>query len=160
MVLVNIIAVMALLFSLLGGLKEGAVKHAFSLAALLIAIPVAGASYHITASVLSFLPGENWKNFVGFFITMGVIIIILHIFFFLPGRIIQKVWRKGVFFRLIGGALNLLETAIGIAVFNLVIGRYPVFNWLAEAVTGSTVVIWLSTNLSFVNAMMPLPEIY
>ena len=87
---VNILAVLVLFFSFTGGLKEGAVKNFFSLIALIIAIPLTRVSYHLLATILSFLPGENWENFVGFFVTLALISIILYFVFLLPRKFIQK----------------------------------------------------------------------
>ncbi|MFC2020585.1 CvpA family protein [Chloroflexota bacterium] len=155
MVWVNIIAVIILFFSFLGGLKEGAVKKFFSLVAVLIAIPLTGLSYRLLASLFSFLPGDNWENFIGFYITMSLIILILYFSFLIPRRLIQVFWKKGVIFRLVGGAFTILNTAIDIVVFALVIGAYPIFGWLQKAVTGSVILDWLISNLSFVEKMLP-----
>ncbi len=154
MVWVNIIAVIILFFSFMGGLKEGAVKNFFALITLLIAIPLTGISYHLLASLFSFLPGENWENFIGFYITMSLIILILYLLFLMPRRFIQIVWKKGVMFRLVGGILHLLNTSIGIVVFALVIGAYPIFGRLQQAVSGSVILDWLITNLSFIKVML------
>ena len=155
MIWVNIIAVLVLFFSFIGGLKDGAVKTFFSLIALFIAIPLTGVSYRLLASILSFLPGENWENFFGFFITLAVISVILHFIFFLPRKLIQKVWNKGGFFRLVGGAFNVFNSAIGLTVFTLVILAYPFWSWLGLAVGGSSVLNWLTVHLSFVKALVP-----
>ena len=155
MIWVNILAVLALFFSFIGGLKEGAVKNFFSLIALIIAIPIAGLSHRLLATILSFLPGEDWKNFVGFFIALVLISIVLHFIFLLPRKFIQKAWNKGVIFRLIGGALNIFGAAIGMVVFTLLVQAYPIFGWLEQAVTGSSVLTWLVVHLSFVQAMLP-----
>jgi len=155
MIWVSILAVLILVLSFIGGLKEGAVKSFFSLIALIIAIPIAGASYRLLANILSFLPGENWENFIGFFIALALISVILHFIFFLPRKLIQKVWNKGGFFRLIGGALNIFNSAIGLAVFTLVILAYPFWGWLERAVADSSVLNWLTVHLSFVQALLP-----
>jgi len=158
MIWVNILAVLILFFSLIGGLKEGAVKSFFSLIALIIAIPLTGVSYHLLANVLSFLPGENWENFVGFFVTLALISIILHFVLLLPRKLTQKAWNKGVLFRLIGGALNVINAAIGMVLFTLLVQAYAIIGWLERAVAGSSVLTWLVVHLSFVQAM--LPEIF
>jgi len=155
MIWVNILAVLVLFFSFIGGLREGAVKHFFSLIALLIAIPLAGVSYRLLAAVLSFLPGKDWENFVGFFVTLALISIILYFVFLFPRALIQKTWNKGVPFRLIGGALNIFNSAIGLVVFTLVVRAYPIFGWLERVVTASSVLTWLVVNLRFVQAMLP-----
>jgi uncharacterized membrane protein required for colicin V production len=87
--LVSIIAVLILILSFFGGIREGVVKHFFNLVALIIAIPLAGISYRLIARVLSFLPGENWENFIGFFIALALISVILH-FVFCPGELAKK----------------------------------------------------------------------
>jgi len=94
----GIVAIFILFFVFIFGLKEGVVKNAYILIAHLIAIPLTGISYHLLASLLSFLPGDNWENFVGFFITKYIIILILYLLFpFLSRRFIQKAWKKGIF---------------------------------------------------------------
>lgn len=155
MIWVNLLAIIILVLSFFGGLREGAVKRFFSLVVLLIAIPLAGYSYRLIAAVLSFLPGENWENFIAFFITFALINVIFHLIFLLPRKIVQGLWRKGLLSRLLGGALNILDAGIGLVVFTLVVGAYPIFDWLARWVAGSGVLSWLVDNLSFVPAMLP-----
>lgn len=151
---IDILVALILFFSLIGGLKEGAVKRGFSLLTLLIAIPVAATFFRLPATILSFLPGENWSNFIGFFITLAFLTAILHIAFFLPRRIVQKTWSKGLLFRLTGGALNVLNTAIGMVIFALLVKAYPIIGWLERAVTESSALTWLVTYLSFVEAWL------
>ena len=155
MIWVNVLAVLVLCLSFFGGLKEGAVKNFFSLIALIIAIPLAGISYHLLANILSFLPGENWENFVGFFIALVLITVIFHLVFLLPRKFIQKAWGRGVLFRLVGGALNVFNSAIGMVVFTLAVRAYPIFDWLERWVTGSGVLNWLIAHLGFVQALLP-----
>ena len=158
MIWVNILASIVLFFSFIGGLKEGAVKSFFSLIALIIAIPLTGVSYHLLANVLSFLPGEDWQNFIGFFVTLALISIVLSFVLLLPRKVTQKVWNRGVLFRIIGSILNILNTGIGLVVFTLLIRAYPIIGWLEQAVTDSSVLNWLVVHLSFVQAL--LPEIF
>ena len=152
---VSILAVLILLFSFVGGLREGAVKSFFSLVALFIAIPLTGISYHLLAGVLSFLPGDNWENFVGFFIMLALISIALHFVLLLPRKIAQKAWSKGVLFRLVGGLLNIFNAAVGMVVFALLIQAYPIISWLEQAVIGSGVIVWLVVHLGFISTMLP-----
>ncbi len=155
MILVNILVIVVLFFSFIGGLKEGAVKTFFSLISLLIAIPLTGVSYHLLAKTLSFLPGGDWENFIGFFIPLALFSLILYFVFLLPRKLLQKTWNKGAFFRLIGGVLRVFNTAIGLVVFTLLIAAYPIFEWLEGAATGSSVLVWLLDQLGFVLAMLP-----
>ncbi|MFC1955962.1 CvpA family protein [Chloroflexota bacterium] len=155
MVWVNIIALIILCFSLLGGMKEGAVKNFFSLAIQIFAIYIAGHIYHLLATVLSFLPGTSWENFLGFFITMGLIMAIVHLIVLIPRKIIQKIWKRGLIFRLLGGALKVFSTSIGLAVFTLAIGAFPIIDWLARVIVNAGVLQWLVAHLGFVQAMLP-----
>jgi len=156
MIWVNIFAVLILILSFFGGLREGAVRQFFNLVVLVIAIPLTGISYWLVARVLTFLPGENWENFIGFFIALALISIILHLIVFLPRRIVQKVWRRGLFFRLFGGVLNATSASIGMVVFTLVLLTYPIFDWLERAVAGSGVLVSLVNVFSFVQTMLPV----
>ncbi len=60
--MVSIIALVVLFFSLLGGMKEGAVKNLFSLVIHIFAIYIAGFLYHLVATVLSFLPETTGRT--------------------------------------------------------------------------------------------------
>ena len=155
MILIDIIVGIILILSLLGGLREGAVKHFFNLLVLIIAIPLAGFGYHLIAMVFSFLPGGNWENFVGFFIALALISVILQFVVFLPRKIIQKLWKRGLFFRLFGGALNIVNAGIGLTVLTLAVGAYPIFDWMERAVANSGILMWLVESLGFVQAMLP-----
>lgn len=156
--LISIIAGLILGFSLLGGFIQGAVKSFFSLLALFVAIPVAGFLYPPVAHLLGFLPGQNWENLIGFFLVLGIASAILHFIFFLPRKIMEKVWPKGFLVRLLGGFLNLLGAAIGLVVLTLLISAYPAWNWLDQAMNQSGVILWLVDRFALIQSM--LPEIF
>ena len=155
MMWVNILVVLVIFLSFFGGLKEGAVKRSFSLLAFIIAIPLAGLSYRLMVTLLSFLPGENWENFFGFFITLGVISAILQLLFLLPRKLIHKAWHRGVLFRLAGGTLNIFNVAIGLVLFTFLIQAYPIIEWLAHVVHDSKALTWLVARMSFIVSMLP-----
>ena len=153
--LVSVLVVLVLFLSALGGFKEGAVKSFFSLLALIIAITLTGIFYGPLSSVISFLPGENMEQFIGFLITLALINVILNFVFFLPRKSIQIVWREGLSFRIIGGILKLLSSAVGMVVFALLVRAYPIMRWLEQTIAGSGVLTWLTVHLTFVQAMLP-----
>ena len=111
-----------------------------------------------SGTILSFLPGTNWENFFGFFITMGIVSVILYFIFLLPRKIIQKIWKKGCLFRLLGSILNIFGASIGMTVFALVLRAYPIFDWLERVVSNSGILMWLVERFGFVQSM--LPEIF
>jgi uncharacterized membrane protein required for colicin V production len=153
--IISIIVIMVLIASFFGGLKEGAVKNFFGLVGLLIAIALGGLYYELIAGFLAFLPGENWENFFGFYIALTILVVILHLVFLVPRRIIQKIWGKGILYRLIGGILGVLYGAAAMVLFTLVLFAYPIFDFLERWLAGSSVLAWLVDNLSFVQAMLP-----
>ena len=153
--LISIIVVIILIASFFGGMKEGAVKNFFGLIGLFIAIPLTGLYYGLVAGFLSFLPGDSWESFFGFYIVLTILVVILNLVFLIPRRIVQKIWGKGIFNRLIGGILGLLYAGVGLVLFTLVLFAYPIFDFLADWLAGSGVLAWLVANLSFVQAMLP-----
>ncbi|MGD9115723.1 MAG: CvpA family protein [Dehalococcoidia bacterium] len=155
MVIISIIAVIILLLSLGNGFREGALKQAVSLISLLAAIPLTGLCYNWLASLFSFLPGTNWENFVGFFVTMGIIMVLIQLLLLLPRRHFDKRWKGGLLFRSIGAVISFFGAAIGMVVFALVLNAYPIFDWLQSAVSGSCVISWLGSWLGFVGHMLP-----
>lgn len=151
----DIIAICLLCLVFVSGLKQGLSNTVSALVAHLIAIPLAGISYHLLASAFSFLSGDNWDNFAGFFATKYLIILILYfVFTFLSRRFIKKIRKKGIFIRLTGGVLNALNSAMGMVTVFLVVQAYPISGWFGRAVLGSSVLDWLAANLSFVKAML------
>jgi uncharacterized membrane protein required for colicin V production len=155
MLLISIIIGLVLFFSFVGGTLQGAAKSFFSLLSLIIAIPIAGRFFQGLASILSFLPGENWENFLSFFILLGLSIVILHFVFYIPRKVMEKIWNGGFIFRLTGGILNLLGAAIGFVLLTLVITIYPVWGWLANTLNDSGIIIWLISNFGFIQNMLP-----
>jgi len=153
--LVSLFVIFILIVSLFAGIKEGAVRHFFNLVAVLIATYVAGFTYHLLAGLLSFLPGENWEGFIGFFIAFAIIIALLHLAFFLPRRLINRIWKRGLIYRLLGGALNAVNASIGLTVFALVLNAFPIFDWLARWVAGSSIMSSLVSAFGFAQALLP-----
>lgn len=158
MIVIDIIIVIILVFAFIGGLIEGAVKSFFRLLGFIIALPLTGVLYPLLANVLSFLPGKNWENFISFIIILTILSIILYLVFYIPRKFIEKISIEIGILRLIGGCLNILNSAIGMVVFTLLVQAYPVMGWLEDVVTQSNVLTWLLMHLQFVRVL--LPEIF
>jgi uncharacterized membrane protein required for colicin V production len=154
-ILINILSIVVLVFSFIGGVKDGAVKTFFNLIAAIISIWLAGIYYHIIAGLLIFLPGDTWENLFGFFITFAIITVILHLIFLLPRKLIQKIWGKGIFYRIIGGIFGLVNAAIGLALFAIMLTTFPIFNWLAASIDASVVLVRIVDFMGFVQALLP-----
>lgn len=152
---IDIIVALILLFSLVGGLKSGAVYGFFSLLILIIVIPVTGAFYGYVASLLSFLPGEDWENFLGFLVTMVAASIILSLVLLIPRHFIGMAWKSGGFSSLLGGIFNLANSAIGLIVLVLLFQTYPVIPWLNNIFAESIILTWLVAHLDLVRLLLP-----
>lgn len=155
MVWIDIIVALILLFSLIGGLKAGAVYGFFSLLILIIVILVTGAFYGYMASLLSFWPGEDWENFLGFLLTMVIASIIISLVLFIPRHFIGMAWKGGGFSSLLGGMFNLANSAIGLIVLVLLFQTYPVIPWLGDILAESIILTWLAGHLEFVRLLLP-----
>ena len=152
---VDIVVIILLVLGFLAGLREGAVRQFFSLLSIIICIPLAGLTYDWLASLLSFLPGTNWENFLGFYIVLTIIFGILFLIFFVPRKIIGGIWKQGILFRLGGGRLGVLAGIIGMVLFTLVVQAFPIFDWLERWVTDSAVLSALVDGFGFVRSMLP-----
>ena len=131
------------------------VRSFFSVISYIIAILITGRYYTSMANLLGFLHSENWQNFIGFFIVLVIVSIILAFIFYLPRKISVKIWPEGIISRLIGGLLNVLTAAIGLVILTLLISAYPVWDWLQQAMANSGAVHWLVSNLGFIQDLLP-----
>ncbi|MFC1910134.1 CvpA family protein [Chloroflexota bacterium] len=154
-IVLNIVGVIVLIGSFVGGIKDGATKAGVNLIVTFIAIYVAGSFYHLLALALSFLPGENWENFIAFFICIGIASAILQLILWIPRKIIGKLWSKGTFFRLIGGILGIVNAAIGLALLAIVLLTYPILDFLVKSINDSVVFSTLATAFGFITGLLP-----
>ncbi len=154
--IVNVIVGLILVFAFIGGIVQGAVKSLFSLVAFLCALWLTGLVYRIPAGWFSFLRGEDWENFIGFALTLAVISIVLHLVLLLPRFICNKLWFiKGPVYRVTGGLLNLFNSALGLTAFTLLVAAYPIIDWLADMMLGSSMLAWLVRLLGFIDVLVP-----
>jgi uncharacterized membrane protein required for colicin V production len=155
MVWADIIITILLIFSFIAGLKEGAVKAFFSLVGLIIAIAVAGHFSYLLINVLGFIPDYNWQHFIGFFGTLIIVLIILAIILFIPTRLIEGIWGKGVIFTILGGVFSILSFAISLILFTTIVNNYPIFYWLEQALSNSSIIDWLMGFSGVVYLLLP-----
>jgi uncharacterized membrane protein required for colicin V production len=152
---VDILVIIVLVASFIGGLKQGAVRNLSSLIATLISIPVAGLTYRWLSGLLSFLPGANWENFLGFYITFGVIYAIIYLVLHPLRKLVGAAWSQGFLFRLFGGVFLMVSCMIGFVVLTLVVGAFPIFDWLERWLSSSEVLASLVRSFGFIRLMLP-----
>ena len=73
---VDIIILVALIFPIFTGLKQGLIKAALSLAGLIVGVILAGNFYQQLAGVLGFISNENIANVVAYILILVVVMII------------------------------------------------------------------------------------
>jgi uncharacterized membrane protein required for colicin V production len=156
MIWIDFVIIVILVFSFMAGVKAGLVNSIFSLIIFLIALVVAGYYYIFVSSMLSFLPGENWSKFFGFVIAIVIISIILSIVCVIPRALLKSIWNGGGFFGLVGGVFNLVNTSIGFVVFIILLQQYPIVPFLSTLFAKSYILMWLTSNLSFIYFLLPV----
>ncbi len=147
--IVDIIAVLILIFSFIGGLKRGALKEFFGLLALIVAIPLASLFYGYVISWIFFVGDSVWRPFLAFLITMGIIMVLLLLIFWIPRHFLDNAWDAGFFWSLLGGIFAILNSALGLVLLVSLIDIYPVLPWLDDIFSSSQVLNWLVNTIGF-----------
>jgi hypothetical protein len=152
---VDVIVILIFIFSFVGGIKAKAMSMLISLLISIIGILITGALYGFVVSWLSFLPGENWENFLGFLLTLAIVSSILALLFLLPRHIIKAIWSGGCISGIIGGILGLANAAIGLFIIALLIQTFPILEWLRIAASESTILTFILEYLGFIRFLLP-----
>jgi hypothetical protein len=155
MLILNIMLGLILAISFVDGFGGGTIKNFFSFIVFVIAIPLTGISYLLIANALSFISGENWSHFIGFFITLALYSIIFHFVFFLPRKYAQFTFHEDIFMGIAGGLINVLKSTMGIVLLLLVFHAYPVVRGLEPVLMESSVLTWLLQHFHFVQLLLP-----
>jgi len=151
----DFIVALILIFSFIGGLKEGAVREFFSLVALIIALPVAGYFYGYLATWLTFMQDSNWRNIIAFLLMTGIITVILILIFMFPRHLLEKIWSGGCIWSVAGGVIGLVNSAVGLVVLVTLVEANPTAGWARDITLASNILNWLMSNLSPVAQLLP-----
>lgn len=128
------VIVIALAFSMLGGLRQGFFRVAFSLAGLILGLVLAAWNYTLVAALL--LPVariEAVANAIGF---LSVALLVMAISAFAGSLLSSAFHRMGLgwFDRLAGAAFGLVQGALLVMLTILVaLAFFPRAHWLTEA---------------------------
>jgi len=160
-IIIDIIVTLVLVFSFIGGLKEGAVKELLGLLAFIIALSLTGAFTPYVWGWLSFVTDHLWRDFFTFLATMGIITIILHLILILPRNLLDKVWNGGFIWHALGGIFAVVNTALGLALMVILFDIYPVLDWLSDLLAASNLLNWLvSTFGSIILSLLHMTGAY
>ncbi len=143
-IFIDIIVALILVFSLIGGLRQGALKEFFGLLAFVIALPLASLFIGVTAGWLNFIGDARWRLFLAFLLAAGIITILLQLLFWLPRHLLEKAWSGGFLWSLLGGVFGLANSALGFVFIIKLLGFYPVLPWLSDILAASRILNWLA----------------
>ena len=147
----DIVLLVIMVISAVGGFITGLIKAIFSLVGLILGVVLAGRFYINLAGVLSFLPGSNTPRIVAFIIILLVVMLI----FALLGNILTKVIsaiKLGWLNRLGGGVFGIFEGAILAAALLTI--------WIkvadpGDVVSNSKIAVVLLDKLPFIFGLLP-----
>ena len=160
-IIVDLIVALILVFSFLGGLKEGAVKEFFGLLAFIIALAFTGAFIVYVVGWMSFAQDSLWRAFLTFLVTMGIILIVLHLALLGPRYLLDRVWNGGFIWSALGGVFGVVNTALGLVLMVILLEIYPVFTWLSNWLAVSNILNWLVSSFgSTILTLMRMTGIY
>jgi len=149
-IIVDIIVVLALVFSFLGGLKQGAAREFFGLLAFVVALSVTGAFSAYVLLWMSFAQDHLWRALLTFLVTMVIVFVIIHLALLLPRHLLDKIWNGGCIWNALGGILGVINCALGLVLMVLLLEIYPVLIWLSDILAASNVLNWLVSSLGSV----------
>jgi uncharacterized membrane protein required for colicin V production len=142
------------LLTLFTGYREGLVKSTSSLISSLLGFFFAGKTYSVMAGVLSFLPGTEWQNFIGFFVVALFFDVVIGLIL-IPARAwYDRKTEKGFSKNLAGSLIGVINLALGLTVFALAVKVYPLTGLLEEVVNESSVFKELTGNFGFLRLLM------
>jgi uncharacterized membrane protein required for colicin V production len=153
-IIIDVIVALILIFAFLGGLKDGAVKELFGLLAFIIALPLSGLLTGFISGWLSFVSDSTWRAFLAFLLTMGILIILLHIVFWFPKNMLEKVWNGGLIWNMLGGIFGLANAVLGLLLMVRLLEIYPVLTWLNDILDTSSILKWLASTFGGIIALL------
>lgn len=154
-IIVDIIVALILIFSFLGGLKEGAIKEFLNLVAMLLALALVGFFMGFITTWFNFVPDVNWSSLLGFATTLLIILIVLGLLFWPLRSLVEKGWNGGALWSILGGIFGLINSAVGLVVLVRLFAVYPVFPWLNSVFLSSQILNWLVSNIGPLLFMLP-----
>jgi membrane protein required for colicin V production len=160
-IIIDIIVALILVFSFLGGLKQGAAKEFFGLLAFIIALSLTGAFAVYVLGWMSFAQDHLWRALLTFLVTMGIILIIIHLALLLPRHLLDNIWNGGCIWSALGGVFGVVNSALGLVLMVILLNIYPVLTWLSDLLAASNVLNWLvSTFGSIILSLMYMTGAY
>jgi uncharacterized membrane protein required for colicin V production len=159
-VIVDIIAACILIFSFIGGLRDGAVREFLNLVALFLGLALAGVFVGYVDSWFVFVWDANWRSMFSFIVTFLLIMIVLGLLLWPLRALVEQGWNGGALWSILGGLFGVAGAAVGLVVLVTLFAVYPVFPWLNSIFDSSQVLNWLVSTLVPVMMLLPGPLRY
>jgi uncharacterized membrane protein required for colicin V production len=154
-IIIDIIIALVLIFSFIGGLRGGAVKEFLGLVGFIIALPLTGMFAGFVSGWFYFINDANWRSFIVFLVAMGIIVLILHIVFWIPRNLMEKIWNGGFFWSLLGGIFSTMNSALGLVLLVILMDSYPILGSFESLLNASHLLNWLvGTFGAFIMSLM------
>ncbi len=147
----DIVILIVLAVSVIGGIKNGLIKSLFGLLGLIVGVVLAGRFYIALADYLTFISDANIARIAAFiiiFIAVGLIAALLGVIFTRIVSVITLGWIN----RLLGGVFGLFMGAVSVAALLVVLVK---FTGIGDFVSNSALATFLINKLPLVLAMLP-----
>jgi membrane protein required for colicin V production len=147
----DIVIIVLLIVSAIGGFASGLIKSAFALIGLIVGIVLAGRFYTGLAGVLGFIPNENGAKIAAFIIIFLIVIIVAGI----VGNVLTKIVSAmllGWLNRLAGAVFGVLMGALFIGAILAIWVKYAGGN---SVISGSAFASILVDRFPVVLALLP-----
>ena len=146
----DIIILVTLVATFVGGLAIGIVRSITNLVGLLLGIFIAGRCYEVVGSWLKFIPNIEAASIVGFIL---IVVVVMVIFGFICGKLHKLLsnFLLGCFDHLLGGVVGLLIGALAWGALLALWAKYV----SADAVSGSWIAEFLLSKFPLVLVLLP-----
>ena len=152
--IIDILVGLIFLLTLITSYKEGLVKNTAAVISSLLGFFLAARSYSVLAGVLSFLPGNDWENFIGFFVIALLFNIVIGLIL-IPARAwYEKNLEDSFVTNLAGSFLGVINLAVGLTIFALSVKAYPVNTMLENIVYESGAFLELTDSFGFLRLLL------
>jgi uncharacterized membrane protein required for colicin V production len=158
--IIDIIVTLILIFSFIGGLRQGAVRESLNLLALIIGLALTGMLAGTATSWFVFVWDATWRNLFSYVVTFLLIMIVLGLLTWPLRALLEKGWSGGALWSLMGGLIALVGSAIGLVVIVMLFRAYPVFPWLNSIFASSQILNWLVSTIGAALSVLPGPLHY
>jgi membrane protein required for colicin V production len=147
----DIIIVIILLGSVIGGIMNGLIKTIFGLAGLIVGVVLAGHFYSGLANHLGFISDSNTAKVIAFIIIFAVVCGVAAVLGVIFSKMVSAI-TLGCLNRVLGGVLGLLIGAITIGALLAILTKYTGF---ANTVASSALGNFLVDKLPIVLGLLP-----